>query len=73
MTDPAPLVLRVAEVCTLLDVCENTAYNRIAAQAEPFHNAYREGRTYRIPVADVCAYLSARNVPIPKSLRHAAA
>ena len=72
MTDPAPLVLRTAEVCALLDISDDTAYRRIDAKAEPFQHAYTEGREYRVPVVDVVAYLDTRNIPVPRSLRQVA-
>lgn len=73
MSDTAPLVLRVAEVCALLDISECTAYRRIDAKAAPFQHAYTEGRVYRVPTADVCAYLTERHIPIPRSLQSVAA
>lgn len=73
MSDLAPLVLRVADVCALLDISECTAYRRIDDGAAPFQHAYLEGRTYRVPTADVCNYLKSRHIPIPRSLQPVAA
>lgn len=70
--DLQPLTLRIHDVCTLLDISTNTAYRRIDAGAEPFHNAYQEAGAWRVPVADLCQYLEARRVPVPRSLRQVA-
>ncbi|MEM6259687.1 MAG: helix-turn-helix domain-containing protein [Planctomycetota bacterium] len=69
MTDPAPLVLRLGEVCAMLDISDDTAYRRIKAKGEPFQHAYLEGREHRVPVADVVSYLDARSIPVPRTLR----
>lgn len=72
MTDLTPLVLRLHDVCTLLDISINTAYRRCDSKAEPFQNAYQEAGTWRVPVVDVCQYLDERRIPVPRSLRRVA-